>query len=186
MCSRSRGRTPTCWCSEFARRWVHGRRGDPVMASRRRWPGCAANGYVARMRLGLSCAAASSTVAVARAAERATIVRAGVALCCALLLGGCESYVGARATTVHGKHGHKTCAQLLAEHKSTSSRIDELTALIAQGRAGGRGPPDRSRRLRSDAWRRRARNDASSTRRSRRSAAGSGARTRRCARDSGV
>jgi hypothetical protein len=102
------------------------------MASRRRWPGCAANGYVARMRLALSCAAASSTVAVARAAERATIVRAGVALCCALLLGGCESYVGARATTVHGKHGHKTCAQLLAEHKSISDRISELNGLISK------------------------------------------------------
>ena len=89
-------------------------------------------GYVARMRLGLSCAAPSSTVAVAPAVERAAIVRACVALCCALLLGGCESYVGARTTTVHGKHGHKTCAQLLAEHKSTSSRIDELTALIAK------------------------------------------------------
>jgi hypothetical protein len=107
-------------------------------------------GYVARMRLGLSCAAPSSTVAVAPAVERAAIVRACVALCCALLLGGCESYVGARTTTVHGKHGHKTCAQLLAEHKSTSSRIDELTALIAKAEqeAAGRligpavyGPP---------------------------------------------
>jgi hypothetical protein len=53
----------------------------------------------------------------------------GVAICCALLVGGCESYVGARVTTIQGKHGHKTCTQLLAEHKSTSNRIDELEGL---------------------------------------------------------
>ena len=57
---------------------------------------------------------------------------AAAALCCAMLTGGCESYVGARAITVHGKHGHKTCTQLLAEHKTTSARIDELSGLISK------------------------------------------------------
>jgi hypothetical protein len=71
--------------------------------------------------------ALSSTVCPTRTVR---ILFAGAALCGALLAGGCESYVGARATTVQGKHGHKTCTQLLAEHKATSARIDELEGLI--------------------------------------------------------
>jgi hypothetical protein len=63
----------------------------------------------------------------------------GVLLCCALLVGGCESYVGARATTVHGKHGHKTCAQVLAEHKAVSARIDELNGLISKAQQEAAG-----------------------------------------------
>jgi hypothetical protein len=80
----------------------------------------------------LFSAALNGIVSIARAVDNATALRAGASLCCGLLLGGCESYVGARATTVQGKHGHKTCVQLLAEHKATSTRIDELNALIAK------------------------------------------------------
>ena len=63
------------------------------------------------------------------------------ALPCAALVAGCstESYVGARAVTVQGKHGHKTCEQLLAEHKGASKQIDDLTQLIQKAQEGTGG-----------------------------------------------
>ena len=81
--------------------------------------------------------ALSSTV---RPTRTGRVLFAGAALCGALLAGGCKSFVGARATTVQGKHGHKTCVQLLAQHKSTSARIDELEGLIRKAEQEAAGP----------------------------------------------
>jgi hypothetical protein len=74
----------------------------------------------------------NAVIVIACPKDKARVLCAGAALCSALLVGGCESYLGARTVTVHGKHGHKTCTQLLAEHKATSTRIDELSGLISK------------------------------------------------------
>ena len=69
------------------------------------------------------------------------ISNAFAALLCALLGTGCstESYIGARAVSVQGKHGHKTCDQLLGEHKATSNQIDDLRRLTEKAQEGTGG-----------------------------------------------
>ena len=76
-----------------------------------------------------------------RSATKPLLSCALAAMPCAALLAGCgtESYLGARAVTVQAKHGHKTCEQLLAEHKGATKQIDDLTQLIGKAQEGTGG-----------------------------------------------
>lgn len=69
-----------------------------------------------------------------RAARRPLLRRSrwrfAVPLLGAALLGGCaDSYVGARAFAVHGKHESKTCEELATLHQTASRQIAQLEAL---------------------------------------------------------
>jgi hypothetical protein len=69
------------------------------------------------------------------------LTKAAAALVLTTLFAGCstESYIGARAISVQGKHAHRSCAQLLAEHKGTSKQIDDLGQLIGKAQEGAGG-----------------------------------------------
>jgi hypothetical protein len=76
-----------------------------------------------------------------RLAAKPLVSCALAALPCAALVAGCgmESYIGARAVSVQGKHGAKTCEHLLAEHKGMSKQIDDLTQLVEKAQEGTGG-----------------------------------------------
>jgi len=75
-----------------------------------------------------------------RRACAATTLSGGTLLLLATLLSGCaDTYVGARAYIVQGKFDYMDCKQLAAQHKTASTRIEELERLQsrAEREAGG-------------------------------------------------